>query len=272
MTNEAQGRPDRAVEMPRTVPLPGLEAYRADQQACAAAEEAKWQKQLSDYEAAKAKAEAEGKDAPKAPVKPVAKPEGDLKAPVPTEARDADLLRLKEAFGDAVEEIFEQAGECTAQIARDRILEVLRFCRQDPSMRFEMLADETATHYPAASDFAFSVVYHLASLSRSKRLRLRVLIPEGFELESATQVHRGANWFEREIFDMFGIRFLNHPDLTRILCPEDWEAFPLRKEYPVAGLGQRDIDFREDRSGCLTRRAQEQAGHSAINLKIPTAD
>jgi len=270
---DMNGAPNRKVEMPKTVPLPGYLGYVADQKATAEAEEAKWQKQLADFETAKAKAEAEGKDAPKAPVRAVAKKDdSDLKAPVPTEAKDEDLLRLAELLGDKVQETFEQSGELTCQVAPEHILEVLQLCRQDSQLRYEMLADEAATHYPAAKDFAFSVVYHLTSLSRRKRLRLRILIPEGFEPESANQVYRGANWLEREIFDMHGIRFQHHPDMTRILCPEDWEAHPLRKEYPVIGLGQRDVDFREDRSGQLARIAQEKAGYMGINLKVPKAE
>lgn len=260
--------PNRQVVMPKTVPLPSLKTYLAEK----AAEEVKWQKAQAEYEAAKAKAEAEGAEVPKAPVKVLPKKEPDLTVPVPSEAKDPDLLRLMELLGDGVEEAFEQAGELTCQVDRGRILEALRLCREDSALKYEMLADETATHYPAAKGFVFSVVYHLTSISRRKRLRLRILVTEDFQPQSAVQVYPGANWLEREIFDMFGIRFQNHPELTRILCPEDWEAHPLRKEYPVVGWGQRDIDFREDRSGMLNRIALEKAGQLGINLKRPKAE
>lgn len=268
---DLKAAPNRQVEMPKTVPLPGLKAFLADQKAAAEADEAKWQKQLADYEA-KLKALPEGKEAPKPPVRPVRKDEYEMKFPAPVEPQDPDLLRLVSLLGERVEEAFEQSGELTCQIGKDYLLEALRICREDAQLKYEMLSDEAATHYPAAKDFAFSLVYHLTSLSRHKRMRLRVLIPEGFEPESACAVYRNANWLEREIFDMHGIRFAHHPDMVRILCPEDWEAHPLRKEYPVVGWGQRDIDFREDRSGRLLRIAQEKAGNMGINLKVPKAE
>jgi NADH-quinone oxidoreductase subunit C len=265
--------PQRQIVMPKTVPLPSLKTYLAEQQAAAAADEAKWQKQLIDFQAAKAKAEAEGKDAPKPPVRAVPrKDDNDMKTPWPQEAKDVDLLRLQECLGDKVEEIFEQAGELTCQVAKESILEALQVCRTDAALNYEMLADQTATHYPAATGFAFSVVYHLTSISRRKRLRLRILVPEGFTPESACAVHPGANWMEREIYDMLGIRFANHPDMTRILCPEDWEGYPLRKDYPVVGWGQRDISFREDRGGRLDLIALQKAGQLGINLKQPKAE
>jgi NADH-quinone oxidoreductase subunit C len=267
------GAPNRQVVMPKTVPLPSLKTYQEELVAAAAAEEAKWQKAQADFAAAKAKAEAEGKDAPKPPVRPVPKPDSnDMKFPVPVAAEDPDLLHLQAVLGDQVEECFQQAGELTCQVSREAILAALTLCRDDEALGYEMLADETATHYPAAQGFAFSVVYHLTSLHRCKRLRLRILIPEGFEPESAVAVYPTANWLEREIWDMLGIRFQHHPDLTRILCPEDWEGHALRKEYPTLGLGQRDIDFREDRSGVLMRIAMEKAGNMGINIKPPKAE
>jgi NADH-quinone oxidoreductase subunit C len=265
--------PNRQIVMPKTVPLPSLRTYLAEQKAAAEADEAKWQKMQADYETAKAKAEAEGKDAPKPPVRPVPrKDDNDLKTPVPQEAKDADLLKLAELLGDRVEEIFEQAGELVCQVKKEAISEALTLCRNEAALNYEMLADQSATHYPAATGFAFSVVYHLTSISRRKRLRLRILVPEGFVPESACALYPSANWMEREIYDMLGIRFANHPDMTRILCPEDWEGHPLRKDYPVVGWGQRDIAFREDRGGMIERIALQKAGQLGINLKQPKAE
>ncbi len=270
---DLKAAPNRQVVMPKTVPLPSLKTYLEEQAALAAADEAKWKKTLADYETAKAKAEAEGKDAPKAPVRPVPKPDAnDMKFPAPQAPTDPDLLKLMEVLGDKVEEAFQQGGEMTCQVHRDAIREVLELCREDPALRYEMLADETATHYPAAQGWAFAVVYHLTSIRRHKRLRLRILVPEGYEPQSAVPVYPTANWLEREIWDMLGIRFQGHPDMTRILCPEDWEGHALRKEYPTPGLGQRDIDFREDRSGVLMRIAMEKAGNLGINLHPPKAE
>jgi NADH-quinone oxidoreductase subunit C len=265
--------PIRQILMPKTSPLPSLRSYQAEVTAAAVADEAKWKKQQGDYEIAKAKAEAEGKDAPKPPVKAVPrKDDNDVKTPWPSTAQDSDLLLLAELLGDKVEEVFEQASELTCQVKKEAILEALLLCRDHADLAYDLLADQSATHYPIAKDFAYSVVYQLVSIARKKRLRLRILIPEGFVPDSAVAAHLTANWLEREIYDMLGIRFNDHPDMTRILCPEDWEGWPLRKDYPMVGLGQRDIDFRDDRGGMLMRLAMEKAGHLGINLKVPRAE
>jgi NADH-quinone oxidoreductase subunit C len=265
--------PNRHIEMPKSAPVPSPSAFAVDSKAAEAAEEAKWQKTLADYEAAKAQAEAEGKEAPKAPSRHAHKHDShDMHWPIPQASQDPDLRRLCELLGQSVEECFEQAGEIVCQVKKEAILDALTHCNQDAALRYEMLSDMTATHYPAGWGFAFSVVYHLTCVRRRKRLRLRLLMPDGFEPESATQVYPGANWLEREIFDMLGIRFAKHPDMTRILCPEDWEGHPLRKDYPAVGLGQRDVDYREDRSGILARRALESAGHIRLNPRPLKAD
>jgi NADH-quinone oxidoreductase subunit C len=128
---------------------------------------------------------------------------------------------------------FEKLGELTVEIAPERLVEACRFLKEN--LKFERLSTVTAVdRYP--SEPRFELVYHLQSIARNERLRLKCrLAGERPEIDSATAVWRSANWYEREVFDLFGITFRNHPDLRRILMPEDWDGHPLRKDYPVTG-------------------------------------
>ena len=124
-------------------------------------------------------------------------------------------------------------GELTLEIAPGRIVSVCQFLKYDRN--FVRLSSVTAVdRYPAEP--RFEVVYHLHSVESKTRLRLKCRV-YGTDpvIESVTPVWRSANWYEREVFDLFGIRFLNHPDLRRIMMPDDWEGYPLRKDYPVTG-------------------------------------
>ena len=143
----------------------------------------------------------------------------------------ADLI--KEKIPDAVEEVKEAFGELTLFIAPANIVDVCRFLKNE--QEFNRIDDVTAVDWHPAEP-RFEVVYHLHSLPRNQRLRLkcRVSGPQP-EIDSVTPVWRGANWYEREVYDMFGIVFRNHPDLTRILMPLDWDGYPLRKDYPIHG-------------------------------------
>ncbi len=124
-------------------------------------------------------------------------------------------------------------GEVTLEVAPERVVEICRFLKQQ--QQFVRLSDVTAVDwYP--QEPRFEVVYHLHSLERNERLRLKCRVPgDAPEIDSVTGVWRSANWYEREVYDLFGIRFRNHPDLRRIMMPEDWEGHPLRKDYPVHG-------------------------------------
>lgn len=124
-------------------------------------------------------------------------------------------------------------GETTVEVAKANIVAAARTAKDE--LKFERLSTVTAVdRYPAEP--RFEVVYHLQSVSTKQRLRLKArLSGANPEIESVVPVYRSADWFERETFDLFGIRFLNHPDLRRIMMPEDWEGFPLRKDYPVTG-------------------------------------
>jgi NADH-quinone oxidoreductase subunit C len=124
-------------------------------------------------------------------------------------------------------------GELTLEIAPGKIASVCGFLKYD--RKFVRLSTVTAVdRYP--TEPRFEVVYHLHSIEGNDRVRLKCRLP-GIDpvIESVTGVWRGANWYEREVFDLFGIRFLHHPDLSRIMMPEGWEGHPLRKDYPVTG-------------------------------------
>jgi NADH-quinone oxidoreductase subunit C len=125
--------------------------------------------------------------------------------------------------------------EMTVHVERSSIREACSLLRDDPSCMFNFLSDVTCVDR-VPSEPRFEVVYHLLSISKRERVRLKVrLSGDAPALESVTSVWPGANYFEREVFDLFGVRFLGHPYLRRILMPEDWEGHPLRKDYPVEG-------------------------------------
>jgi NADH-quinone oxidoreductase subunit C len=125
--------------------------------------------------------------------------------------------------------------EMTIYVERGSIREACVLLRDDPGCAFNFLSDLTCVDwYP--SEPRFEVVYHLLSIAKKERVRLKVRLDSGSPVvESLTSVWPGANFFEREVFDLFGIRFTGHPHLRRILMPEDWEGHPLRKDYPVEG-------------------------------------
>lgn len=124
-------------------------------------------------------------------------------------------------------------NELTVEIDPANIVETLN--RAKHRLGFERLSTVTAVdRYPAEP--RFEIVYHLQAIAGKQRLRLKARVSgENPELESACSVYRSANWYEREVFDLFGVRFLNHPNLTRIMLPEDWPGHPLRKDVPVTG-------------------------------------
>ncbi len=124
-------------------------------------------------------------------------------------------------------------GELTLYIHPARIVEVCRSLKDE--QKFVRLSSITAVDWTPAVP-RFEVVYHVHSIERNLRVRLKCRLGgDPAEIDSLTSVWRGANWYEREVFDLFGIHFRNHPNLSRLLMPEDWDGFPLRKDYPVHG-------------------------------------
>ena len=150
----------------------------------------------------------------------------------------AILARLRERLGDRVLETHEYRGDHTAVLSREGLAAALAFCRDDDALGFDMLMDVTAVDYlrfPGREDGPrFEVVYHLYSLTHNHRLRLKVRMDEDDpNVPSAVALWPIANWLEREVWDMFGVRFEGHPDLRRLLMYEEFVGHPLRKDYPI---------------------------------------
>jgi len=135
----------------------------------------------------------------------------------------------------SVEGVKYDRDEMSIYVERGSIREVCALLKENPTCPFNFLSDITCVDwYP--SEPRFEVIYHLLSMLKKERVRLKVRLNGGSPtLESLTSLWPGANYFEREVFDLFGVRFTGHPYLRRILMPEDWEGHPLRKDYPVEG-------------------------------------
>ena len=125
-------------------------------------------------------------------------------------------------------------GELTVDVALNAIAALIEFLKTDPNCKFSTMLDITAVDYPERPQ-RFDVVYHLLSMYQNHRIRLKVAVREDEMVPSITAVHPSANWFEREVFDMFGILFSGHPDLRRILTDYGFRGHPLRKDFPTTG-------------------------------------
>jgi NADH-quinone oxidoreductase subunit C len=140
---------------------------------------------------------------------------------------------------NAIEEVIEFRGETTVVVARRLLRSVAERCRDENGLQFNLLSDATCVdRFPMEPRYELN--YHLVSIPLRQKVRVRVrLSSHDPVVDSLVPVWLGANWLEREIFDLFGIQFTGHPDLRRILLPDDWEGYPLRKDFPVEGY--RDI-------------------------------
>jgi len=160
------------------------------------------------------------------PAKPTPKPEG----PKP-EPWDSDLVRkLKAQYGSGIKEASTYVGQKYLVVDSSIVYEIL--LRMHDDELFDYCVDITAVHYPKREQ-QFDVVYVLYSFHNNERVRVKTQIQEGETLRSAFSIWPTANWLEREVFDMFGISFDEHPDLKRILLPDGWKGHPLRKDYPI---------------------------------------
>lgn len=141
--------------------------------------------------------------------------------------------KINAQYNDKVTFTGEPFGLLTAETGRDQIISLLSFLKTDAELQFIYLTDITAIHYPEAEK-QIGVIYHLHSLVHNVRIRIKVFLADGdVHIPTATTLWNGANWMERETYDLFGVIFDGHPDLRRILNVDDMTAFPMRKEFPL---------------------------------------
>jgi len=159
--------------------------------------------------------------APAAPPKP--------KGPVPEPWSSPLVDALKEKFPTQFVKSYSFLGQNQVEVKKALIAEIMMFLRDNPFSPFNYLVDETAVHWPKTEEF--EIVYILYSFDKNEHLRVKTRIKEWETIESVVSVWTTADWLEREVYDMFGVRYANHPNLKRILLPEDWVGFPLRKDY-----------------------------------------
>ena len=189
----------------------------------------------AQVEAAKARVAAAKEQAQKAaaPGPPKAPVKKKAEGPKPVDAANHPLVkRLRDKFDGAVIEASEFLGQLSIRIEPAHIVEVCDGLKRDDDTPFNYLSDLTCVHYPDRKEAPFEVVYNLYSIPANERVRLKVGV-DGDGVASVTGVWPAADWPEREVYDLFGVRFRDHPDLRRILLPPDWEGHPLRKDYPL---------------------------------------
>jgi len=174
-----------------------------------------------------------------APPKPAAAGHAAPKPPAIMAATpwDSDLAReLKARFGDRITEASTYLGQNFLVVKPDAAIAVLEHLKLEAD--FDYLVDVTAVDWPKRAE-RFDLVYIVYSFSRNERVRIKTYLAEGYKPETAVGVHLTANWLEREVFDMFGIEFAGHPDMRRILMPDEWQGHPLRKDYSIIQQDQR---------------------------------
>jgi len=143
---------------------------------------------------------------------------------------------LKERFPDEVLDVREFRGQVSVTVRKENIVKISRFLHDESDLFFDYLVDLCGVDYLGKKDVRFEVVYHLYSIKHRHALRIKAEVPENdARIDSVMPVWIGVNWHERECYDMYGIIFAGHPDLRRVLLPEDWEGYPLRKDYPLKG-------------------------------------
>ncbi len=153
-----------------------------------------------------------------------------------------EIEEIKARFPESYVRDEEFRGDISIVVRKERIFDIFKFLKEDENFLYDYLVDITCIDYLKLNEIErFAVVYHLYTHKNNSRIRIKALVPEkDTVISSVCSLWKGANWMEREVFDLFGIEFIGHPDLSRILTPDDFIGHPLRKDYPLKGRGERE--------------------------------
>jgi NADH-quinone oxidoreductase subunit C len=177
-------------------------------------------------------------DAPEHAPKAAA-PTGPTEPPPPADAAVPGFITsLTKGVPGSVAQLSLYLGDWTVIVPASHLLAAARYLRDTADCAFDYLSDLTATDWPPRAEGRFDVIYMLYSTRHRHRVRLKARVADGQAVDSVVAVWPAANWLEREVYDMFGVPFTGHPDLRRILMPEDWQGHPQRKDYPLEGPGE----------------------------------
>jgi NADH-quinone oxidoreductase subunit C len=169
----------------------------------------------------------------------VAPPSGPPDPPPPADKTPpAFIASLSSAVPGSVTRVSYYLGDWTVIVPVEGLLAAAQFLHDAPDAAFDYLSDLTATDWPPRAEGRFDIIYCLYSTRLRHRVRVKAIAGETTPVASVTGIWPGANWLEREIYDLFGVNFTGHPDRRRILMPEDWQGFPQRKDYPLEGPGE----------------------------------
>lgn len=203
------------------------------------------------------------KPKPKAPPEPPKAPEDQ--APPEGMELPGMVAAVQQGVPGAVRQVSFWVGDWTIIVAADRLLDVMRFLKKDAATSFDYCSDVTAADWPPREK-RFDVVYCLYSTRLRHRLRVKARVGEEEPIESVTPLWPAADWLEREVYDQFGIRVVNHPDLRRILMPDQWQGYPQRKDYPLEGPGELLMENPQD--WLRVRGIPDEAGAGAADAEI----
>ncbi|MEQ8321541.1 MAG: NADH-quinone oxidoreductase subunit C [Rhodospirillales bacterium] len=153
---------------------------------------------------------------------------------------------IRDTLGSSVVDTTVRLGQLSVEIKRDDVLKVLKFLRDDVNCQFQTLLDVCGVDYPD-DDERFEIVYHFLSMTHNNRIRVKLRTDEDTPVDSTTSLFNAANWWEREVWDMFGVAFNDHPDLRRILTDYGFEGHPLRKDFPLTGYVEVRYDDEQKR-------------------------